>query len=299
MIIQTPIVAVKIDKLSTTQENLIKNSLDIGKFNVLLASTKTTTNHAINVQTLQDGFVYFVKNDDIIEPGDTISDIDTNSFDVVLIGSNYIPSGWYYSVNIDGSNAVVGRFVEFNDIGGDFLSKWGSTGTGDGQFNASYGITVNENNIFVTDHGNHRVQIFDLNGNFVSEFGSVGSGDGQFSNPYGITVNENNIFIADYGNNRVQIFDLVGTFVSKFGSVGSADGQFNGGVGIAINSTNIFITDLGNDRVQKFDLVGNFVSKFGSAGSGDGEFNAPYGITVNENNIFVTDFANNNVQKFI
>jgi hypothetical protein len=105
--IPTPVVAVEIDTLSPTQKKLVQDSLDIGKYNILFSSVKTTLDHAININTLEDGKVYIVKNDDIIEIGDTISDGDANSFPVQLVGSDYIPSGWYYSVSIEGSEAVI------------------------------------------------------------------------------------------------------------------------------------------------------------------------------------------------
>jgi len=80
--------------------------------------------------------------------------------------------------------------VQIFDLNGNFDLKFGSNGTGDGQFNFPIGIFVNETNIFVADVNNNRVQIFDLSGNFVSKFGSNGTGDGQFNSPYGIFANE-------------------------------------------------------------------------------------------------------------
>ena len=42
-----------------------------------------------------------------------------------------------------------------------FLMKWGSNGSGDGQFNCPYGITMDGNgNIYVSDTENYRVQVF-------------------------------------------------------------------------------------------------------------------------------------------
>ncbi|GAB6283872.1 MAG: hypothetical protein STSR0009_00710 [Methanoregula sp.] len=42
-----------------------------------------------------------------------------------------------------------------------FVTKWGSSGTGDGQFDASYGVAVGSSgNVFVTDELNKRIQKF-------------------------------------------------------------------------------------------------------------------------------------------
>jgi hypothetical protein len=49
------------------------------------------------------------------------------------------------------------------DANGTFLLKWGSFGTGDGQFNHPSGMVVDvTDNIFVVDHLNHRIQRFEL-----------------------------------------------------------------------------------------------------------------------------------------
>ncbi len=41
------------------------------------------------------------------------------------------------------------------------ITKWGSLGTGDGQFNGPAGIAVDAaNSIYVTDAGNNRIQVF-------------------------------------------------------------------------------------------------------------------------------------------
>ena len=66
-----------------------------------------------------------------------------------------------------------------------FLSLFGSTGTGNGQFRLPEGVAIDptSHNIVVSDAANGRVQIFTSAGTFISKFGSSGSGDGQFSNP--------------------------------------------------------------------------------------------------------------------
>jgi DNA-binding beta-propeller fold protein YncE len=97
------------------------------------------------------------------------------------------------------------RIQKFTDTGA-FIMKWGSTGTGNGQFNGAYGISVDANgNVFVADSINNRVQKFDNNGVFLTAWGSTGSGNGQFSNPRGLAVDANgNVFVSEIGNGRVQ-----------------------------------------------------------------------------------------------
>ena len=59
------------------------------------------------------------------------------------------------------------------DSEGNFITKWGTPGSGDGQFTRPGDIAVDsEGNTYVTDQGNNRVQKFDSEGNFITKWGS-------------------------------------------------------------------------------------------------------------------------------
>jgi DNA-binding beta-propeller fold protein YncE len=51
--------------------------------------------------------------------------------------------------------------VQIFDSQGTFLLEFGSYGRGDGQFDGPWGVAVGATgNIFVTDAGNNRIQVF-------------------------------------------------------------------------------------------------------------------------------------------
>jgi len=57
-----------------------------------------------------------------------------------------------------GSNNRIAKF----DKDGRFLAHWGSTGTGQGQFNGVKAIAIDaQDNVYVADMGNKRVQVFE------------------------------------------------------------------------------------------------------------------------------------------
>jgi hypothetical protein len=107
----------------------------------------------------------------------------------------------------------------FNSSGG-FLSKFGSTGIGDGQFGIPTALAVAPNgNILVLDNSRDDVQIFNSSGGFLSKFGANGDGNGQFQSADGIAVGPNNNIItvddSSTAGPNFQIFSSSGAFISK------------------------------------------------------------------------------------
>ena len=110
-----------------------------------------------------------------------------------------------YVADLGSPDTAVQKFT----ANGTFVTSWGSTGIGDGQFISPSGVGVDsKGNVYVGDFGyNDRVQKFDGNGNFITKWGSTGTADGQFDVPIGIAINSKGlVYVADNNNARVQIF---------------------------------------------------------------------------------------------
>ncbi|MGC1928965.1 MAG: hypothetical protein WA667_08325 [Candidatus Nitrosopolaris sp.] len=55
---------------------------------------------------------------------------------------------------------TVNNRIEMFNSNGTFITKWGSSGTLDGQFNGPTAIVVDrDNNVYVSDSGNHRIAV--------------------------------------------------------------------------------------------------------------------------------------------
>gem|GEM_PF-1440669 len=208
----------------------------------------------------------------------------------------------------DRNNNRVQKFT----MNGAFLSKFASSGSGDGQLNHPAGIfcDVGNSRVYIADRDNNRVEKFSTTGAFSLIIGSSGSGDGQFSLPVGAakmpgiggdySAYQSKIYVTDTGNNRIQLFNTSGDFFGTWGTAGSQNAQFNSPRGIAIGNTGyVYVADFNNNRVQKFNPDGSFVTAWGSLGTGNGQFDGPFYIALDSDGaVYVTDYNNHRVQKF-
>lgn len=187
----------------------------------------------------------------------------------------------------------------------EFAFKWGSKGTGDGQFLRPHGIDFDSHgNVYVTDRDLNNIQVFTSDGKFLYKWGEKGKGKGEFTTPYSVTLDKyDNVYVADRDNSRIQKFDSNGNFIKlwkKFDIPGSTDTLFRPeALAIDSSSGNVYITDTGNNRTIKLDSNFNFISKWGSTGSGEGEFDHPHGIGVDTSgNVYVNELNLPRIQKF-
>ena len=77
-----------------------------------------------------------------------------------------------------------------NDDNGKFIIKWGIDGKQNGgEFIKMHGIVLDSNNnVYVTEVGNSRIQKFDSDGNFVTMCGSKGSDVGEINKRKDIAI---------------------------------------------------------------------------------------------------------------
>jgi sugar lactone lactonase YvrE len=151
----------------------------------------------------------------------------------------------------DSQNHRIQRF----DAGGIYELKWGSQGSGNGQFDQPVGVAVSPSGlVYASDQYNNRMQRFSAAGLFHMAFGSQGSYDGQFEGPYGAAVSPaGRVYVADRLNHRIQRFDIGGRFQTKWGSRGSGDGEFHEPMGVAVSPAGmVYVADGLNCRIQRF-----------------------------------------------
>jgi sugar lactone lactonase YvrE len=130
-----------------------------------------------------------------------------------------------------------------------------------GEFDNPTSLSIDsDDNIYVCDSFNNRIQVFDQWGNYLRSFGSLGKGNGQFQNPYGVYVSSNNlVYVTDFWGNRIQVFNNLGVFQFKWGTEGTEFGSIKQPVSVAIDIQQyVYVLEFGNNRVQKFFIDQDF-----------------------------------------
>ena len=94
------------------------------------------------------------------------------------------------------------RIQAFDALGG-FLSAYGSTGSGPGQFRDPQGLAVDDGGrVIVADRGNNRLRLLSFDG---VNFSGLFDVQGLFNGPTGVAAyGSDSILVADTGNNTIK-----------------------------------------------------------------------------------------------
>jgi sugar lactone lactonase YvrE len=160
---------------------------------------------------------------------------------------------------------------------GDWVKSWGTKGTGPGQFNLPHSIAIDlQDNIYVGDRSNHRIQVFDSDGNFKRMFSidvppDPGSRAVNGETPTGerlkrvigapnsmcITPGPNQVLFVGESTFPGRIFKVAldGKVLGVIGRSGRNLGQFSGAHALACPSEReVYAAETSNWRVQKLLL---------------------------------------------
>jgi DNA-binding beta-propeller fold protein YncE len=181
---------------------------------------------------------------------------------------------WDSSGNIFVSDGYVNSRMTKFDPDGNFLMDWGSYGSAPGQFDLPHAMQIDRNNnVYVADRSNRRIQVFDTNGNlqrmiilnvpyppdyqppFTARNPNREVRDTQ---PWSMCITNTTpqyLYVADNEPGRIYKISTDGTILGWLGSSGRRDGQFNWIHGLDCSQENVlYVADMNNWRVQKLLL---------------------------------------------
>ncbi|MBI5904165.1 MAG: 6-bladed beta-propeller [Deltaproteobacteria bacterium] len=201
---------------------------------------------------------------------------------------------------------VAGPIRALAGVSFDFLDATGGFGIGRESFDRPVDVVQDrEENLYVVDRGNNRIQVLDRRGRFVREWGGRGFSPGSFDAPSAIAIDRaaGVLFVVDTGNHRIQKFDLNGKALLSFGRLGSGTGDFNKPLDVALDRKgNVYVADSGNNRIQKFDSSGKFLVEWGRFARRKGaELNNPVSLAYSEEGfgfVYVLNSPECRVQKY-
>ena len=157
-----------------------------------------------------------------------------------------------------------------------------------------WGVAVNEQDeIAVSDTGNHKIHLFKSDGTHIRSFGGKGAEHGQLNSPSGTVYHGDNIIVAEQVNHRVQVLSRQGGYLRHFGREGSLDHQLDSPTGLSIDSDcNIIVPDKLNKLIKIFSTDGQFLNKLGTEGS----FTKPFHCIQHDNYLIVSDNGDHSVK---
>ena len=134
------------------------------------------------------------------------------------------------------------------DSGGTLLTKWGSQGTGPGEFDTPHSIVVDaEGLVYVADRQNRRVQIFDADGSYISERLYRGLPCGLF-----ITEDQQMYMVSGFSGEILQL-DADGKPIGATGQPGSGLGEFGEAHYMTIaENGDIYVADTVKAELHKY-----------------------------------------------
>ncbi len=193
------------------------------------------------------------------------------------------------------------RLTFIEDMSGTGVLHFGTSGSGDGQFDDLRGVTLDaEGRILLTDQTNQRlVRLDDMTGAGFTALTTAPSDDTTgYYEPSGVLhAGSGDVFVADSGNSRlVRMDDPGGAGWTTYGTPGTGDGQFLWPVALAEDQQGkLYIADYEADRVVRIDDVSG-AGWIAYGGPGGDAFNMPTALALDaDDKIYVLDSAKDRI----
>jgi uncharacterized protein (TIGR03663 family) len=203
-------------------------------------------------------------------------------------GDGQFQEPWGIAVAPNGNVYVADTWnhrIQYFDPSGKFLGKWGKLGDAKGRTDTDQGVfwgpravAINQSaEVFVTDTGNKRIQVFGPDGSFKRMFGGDGNAPGQFKEQVGVTLDaQGNLWVADTWNARIQKISPTGEPLLQIPVTGWESQNVGNKPYIAVDAQGRLIASFPEqNRLVVFGADGQRLKEVSLQGNG-----APIGVAV-------------------
>ena len=167
------------------------------------------------------------------------------------IGNNESEGKMQYprDVAICGDIVLISHF-QLNQLNGKFISKIGSLGQSELEFDCPCGLTINESNgdIYICDCFNNRIQILNVNFSFKSQFGKD-----TLKSPRDVKLSKEYILVLDSSNPCLYFFNCNNILQKSVISRGKGMQVVNPYYFFIDQAHNILISDRGSNFILIFN----------------------------------------------
>ena len=189
-----------------------------------------------------------------------------------------------------------GNCINMYDLEGKLIESVGSEGNGEVQFKFPLGLDVSDinNNIYVCDCRNHRIQILteDLKYNSMFEITML-------KYPRDVKVTRDRVLVLDENDPCIFVFNSDHILTNRLITRGEGKQTNNPCCFDLDREYNIIMSDCLNHCVYVFNQEGEQIHKFGMKGQGIEEMYRPYGIALdNMGHIVVVSEKKSNCLQF-
>lgn len=169
----------------------------------------------------------------------------------------------------------------------------GFAGMSDGEFLSPKGMALIDNNLYVADSDNSRIQILTQEGRYISYFDSISnSGIETFRKPIDITYANSKIYVVDKKLDKVFVYRKNGDFVNSFGNFTSPRSIDSDSYG------NLYICDVGKKAIYIYNKSGRQIRKINNIDKANKMY-MPIDVEVtNDNQIYVLDKSRRSIIKY-
>ncbi|CAF2249519.1 unnamed protein product [Rotaria magnacalcarata] len=285
-------------------------TLSVGIYSLVLASETskniTTTNTSLGFRWYTTGSIVAGSG----APSGLASNQLYNPMSLAFGASNELYVADYYNNRIQ--KWVIGGTAGIT-VAGQPDAVSGSTSI---YLNLAAGVALDSgDNLYVSDSGNHRVQLWlngSTSGTTIAGTGTLGSSFTQLYTPRGLARDSSTgtLYIADSGNHRIMSYASgasSGTVAAGGNGAGTLTTQLYTPTGVYLDSStnSLFIANLGANNIvcwvlgaTGWTLVAGHPA--GSLGSTSTLLYSPYGLTLDSmGNVYVADTSNDRIQFFL